>query len=93
MVNCINVYLYYKCLCEPTHGGFLTVRSLNYFSDKGLIINGNEDYSDFKENSLQVIDVLNIVLEEMIKKYEPNLENEYLDLKRIFEEELKSILK
>lgn len=93
MVNCINVYLYYKCLCEPTHGGFSTVRSLNYFSDKGLIINGNEDYSDFKENSLQVIDVLNIVLEEMIKKYEPNLENEYLDLKRIFEEELKSILK
>lgn len=63
------------------------------WSDKGLIINGNEDYSDFKENSLQVIDVLNIVLEEMIKKYEPNLENEYLDLKRIFEEELKSILK
>ena len=75
-----NEYAYYQLLSDYTHNDFYIIFRENIFTDKGVFVNLNGDYKDFKDNSLRLISILDMTLIKMIKKFAPSLETEYNEL-------------
>lgn len=73
-------YAYYSFLSDYTHSDFSNIFGLNIFTDAGIVIYTDGTYKDFKNDSLRLLSVLELVISKMIDSYVPSLKEECREL-------------
>ena len=70
-------YAYYQYLSDYTHNDYSIIFGSNKFQEDGVYLDTNGDYSNFRNNSLRLISVLDMTLTKMIDKYAKVFKEEY----------------
>ena len=70
-------YSYYQLLSDYTHNDFSVIYDLNVFTEKGVFVNSNGNYTNFKNNSLRLLSTLELTLVKMVDRFVPSLKKEY----------------
>ena len=70
-------YSYFQLLSDYTHNDYSVIFGLNIFTEKGVYVNANGNYTNFRDNSLRLLSSLDLTLEKMIERYAPVLKSEY----------------
>ena len=87
-IGALHEYVYYKQLSESIHVGYFNMKSVIDVKDsKSVVINANEDYTDIKEKCFQLISLVVPIINEMIKRYAPQLDKLKKNIKELYEQE------
>ena len=81
-INFEKEYLYYKCLCDYTHMNSNIAERIIKQETEGFIFNGGPHYLDINNESARLIGTIELFIDKFIKKYSPNLIEEYKALEK-----------
>ena len=81
-INFEKEYLYYKCLCDYTHMNSNIAGRIVKQETDGFIFDGGPNYLDINNESARLIGTIELFIDKFIKKYSPNLIEEYKALEK-----------